>query len=585
NNQPGWYFQNFSDPITLSQGYYSLVLNASLVNYPSSSAKYHWFYNEENPTYPLDISYFNEKTNTWTAEAEASFRHKLVQKVNRTYNPEDINMTAHLNGGEYSVQNGSLPGTGKLDISDVNHNSVSTNLEISISSNQSFELIFDFNYRLSIYSEFFSKSTVRIQEGSDNLWQILPDFERCGCNYSVQINIPQNWENIKIFRDNSDVTAEITVINNVLYFSNETIEPDSAWKIEAISPQESFEINIPEDQIEPEQDFKIQAASPSGDGNFTFQLIDALGTLEQEETTEVSTEETTFSYTLSSNPHEGKWQVYVFWNNATTAGIKKGEFDVTVPFSIAPETLYLIIILIAVFATIAITTYTVVKQRRRIIRERREKIFNKYMDAINLNYVIVTEKTTGLDIYEQKFVGKEIDASLITGFLDAIRRFGIELTHVEDQSQTIKLEFHDSKILMSEYKNFRIILVMSDNPSDLFIDAIDNLSRDIEQKYGKQLENFKGRKDEFQGIQELLEKHLQISLIYPLKIESAEKIKEIDLTSLEKSVIKRAESIMKETNNEYFFVSSLLSKKGFQVRDAQLILNLIKKNVFKPIYL
>ncbi|MGV9173884.1 MAG: hypothetical protein ACOC35_15150, partial [Promethearchaeia archaeon] len=163
-----------------------------------------------------------------------------------------------------------------------------------------------------------------------------------------------------------------------MYFSNETIEPDSAWKIEATSLQESFEINIPEDQIEPEQDFKIQAASPSGDGNFTFQLIDALGTLEQEETTEVSTKETTFSYTLSSNPHEGKWQVYVFWNNATTAGIKKGEFDVTVPFSIAPETLYLIIILIAVFATIAITTYTVVKQRRRIIRERREKIFNKY---------------------------------------------------------------------------------------------------------------------------------------------------------------------------------------------------------------
>ncbi|MGV9173883.1 MAG: hypothetical protein ACOC35_15145 [Promethearchaeia archaeon] len=167
-----------------------MVLNASLIEYPRSTAKYYWFHNEENPTFPLDISYYDG--NNWDSEADAPFRHKLVQKVNRTYNPEDINMTAHLNGEEYSIQNGSSSGTGKLNITDINHNPRSNNLEISISSNQSFELIFDFDYPVSIFNEFYSKSTVRIREGSDNLWQILPDFERCGFNYSVQVNITQN---------------------------------------------------------------------------------------------------------------------------------------------------------------------------------------------------------------------------------------------------------------------------------------------------------------------------------------------------------------------------------------------------------
>mgnify|MGYP006278918073 CR=1 FL=1 len=581
---PGWYIQEFEEPVQLSPGYYSLVLNGSQIN-NDPRPKYYWFNNEENPAFPLDISYFDG--NNWnTGNIDSPFRHKLIQKTNRSYNPEEIEMEAHLNGDTYPILNGSEAGTGILQISDINHAPSSNNFQIPISSNQSVELKFDLEFKISLINSFYSASILRIQEGEDNSWSLTPDIQRCYCNYSVRIRIPHNWQNIEIFRDDIDISSEIIFSNNFIFILNDSIKTEiSDWRIEVSSPQESIEIDIPEPELEAQQDFKVKSAGPSENGNFTFKVIDSLGTIETEEKVVADSSETTFSYSLSANPHEGKWEVYVFWNNATSAGVKKGEFNVIVPFTIVPETLYLIMVLIAIFSSIGLTTYTVVKRIRRIRREEREEIFNKYMDAINLNYIIITEKTTGLDIYEQKFVGKEIDSSLITGFLDAIRRFGIELTTTEDQSQTIKLEFQDSKVLMSEYRNFRIILVMSDNPSNLFIDAIDKLSKDIEENFGKQLDNFKGRKDKFKGIQSLLEKHLQISLIYPLKIKSTKKIEDTDLTSLENSVINRAQTIMKETENDYFFVSSLLSKKGFQVRDAQLILNLIEKNVFKPIYL
>ena len=59
-----------------------------------------------------------------------------------------------------------------------------------------------------------------------------------------------------------------------------------------------------------------------------------------------------------------------------------------------------------------------------------------------------------------------IDASLISVFFEAIRNFGIELTGTYTQSQTVKLEYQNSKIIMTEFKDFRIIFVMTENPSD-----------------------------------------------------------------------------------------------------------------------
>ena len=48
-------------------------------------------------------------------------------------------------------------------------------------------------------------------------------------------------------------------------------------------------------------------------------------------------------------------------------------------------------------------------------------------------------------------------------------------------------------------------------------------------------------------------------------------------------MITRALEIMKEKDTDYFFVSMLLGKKkGFQVKDAETILNLIHRNIFKP---
>ena len=223
------------------------------------------------------------------------------------------------------------------------------------------------------------------------------------------------------------------------------------------------------------------------------------------------------------------------------------------------------------------TGYKLIKRSKRIHQEYRQQIYNKYMDVLNLEYFIVIEKQTGLNIYEQILAGKDIDASLITGFLEAIRSFGIELTDANEQSQTIKLEYHKSKIIMSEFKDFRILLIMKENPSQDFLDSIKSLSYDIDDAYGEELADFKGEISKFQGIKDLLDTHLETSLIYPLEL----KPQNVKVTSDEKALITRAEEVMKMRKTDYFFLSYLLyAKKGFQIKDAETVLNLIEKKKY-----
>jgi hypothetical protein len=205
------------------------------------------------------------------------------------------------------------------------------------------------------------------------------------------------------------------------------------------------------------------------------------------------------------------------------------------------------------------------------------------MDTLNIEYFLVSDKKSGLSIYDQNIAGNDMEATFVSGFLQAIRTFGIELTKSRQESQTIKLEYQDSKILMSEFKDFRLVFIMKDSPSEGFIESVDLLSKEIDDKFGKNLENFDGDIAIFKDIRNILEEHLQIALIYPLKFERNKNVK---LSQNEKSIIDRALTIMKKKIQDHFYVANLLGKKSrFQVKDAEDILKLIKKSIFIPIFI
>ena len=578
---PGWHLQTFEEEISLTTGSYYLVINGSEL-FPTDKSTYNWFYNGSGS--------LNTNLNTALYDGDwkqddigKPFLYKLVQRVNRSFNPEEVNMTAEFNGSSYPILDGSSEGTGNLTINEIIAPNA-TEFNIGIGNNRSIGLIFNLSYHIKLINNFISDGQLELKDSSANNWVLTPNFNKIHYNYTVKFNYPTSWYNFSVKRNGVDVTPNITIniLDEYLMIPNDVLIDGASWEINANSPNVVLSLNTPKLKFEPDQDLEFSVSYPINPGNLTYVLINSLGFEEYRETIEIAvttSSEIVLSYTLSSNPNEGIYWAYIYWFDGVNAGIKAQDFQVNVPFVLDP--LYIVIIVVGsvLLAGASFTSYKLVKRSKTKHQEFRQKIYNKYMDVLNLDYFIIIEKRTGLNIYEQILAGKDMDASLITGFLEAIRSFGIELTGANEQSQTIKLEYQQSKIIMSEFKNFRILLIMKDSPSQDFLESIKSLSYGIDEKFGEDIAHFTGNIDKFTGIKALLDQNLETSLIYPLEL----KTQNVKISSDEKALITRAEEVMKMRKTDYFFLSYLLyARKGFQIKDAETVLNLISKKIFQP---
>ncbi|UCC18352.1 MAG: hypothetical protein JSV62_09565 [Promethearchaeota archaeon] len=577
---PNWYKQTFFSPISLSIGYYFLVLNGTDIG-DDVVPKYRWYNNDINPIYPdlyiwvWDGSWLGGSTNQ-------CFRYKIHQRFDRVLNPQDINMTAEINGTSYNITNGIESGSGTLSIKNLDFSLSENEINIFVKNNLSIKLLFHFNYRVSLKQFFTSHSTALIRKSLDNKWTINPDFTREYSNYSIKFYYPKNWYNITILKNGDEITSTV-IINtddNFIFFPNHIITDGANWKIFAFSPKIDFTLNIQKTEFKPSQDIKFSVITPYIQGNLTYILIDPLGFEEFRETKQIISQETLFTYNLPANPYEGIYKAYVFWYNGTDAGTETQEFSIILPITIPLEIILNSIFLMIIILGGSISSYVLVKRKRKNKIERQKKKFNIYRDVLSLQHFILSERNSGLTIYEQFFTGKPLNSSLISGFLQAVRVFGIELTETDEQTRSIKLEYQNSKILMSDYKSCRLILIMEKSPTQDFLESVNALSYDIEEQFGYLLENFDGDITQFNEIRDLLDFHLHTSLISPLRVRTQPGRN----TSKEQMIINQALYLMKKKNTGHFLLSSLYKKKKeIQLEDIETILNLIQKKVFQPI--
>ncbi|MFX0069484.1 MAG: hypothetical protein ACFFAO_00120 [Candidatus Hermodarchaeota archaeon] len=594
-----WHYQNFTTAQPLSKGNYSLVLRQSTIQLPTT--RYVWYYSYNEPNYPdLHISF--EQGGIWSPGYSGTPQlYKLDQKLNYTFNPNEINMRAKINGDNYPVLNGIGPNKGNFSFTSKDYSSNTDTLSISIENNKSSSLLFNASYWFNIKNTFSAGGTVLTRQSFNNTWTVKPKITRYSSNYSVSFDYPQNWDNVNISKDGQKLTdpANYTDDGDVLYIYNNTISNNAIWEITATTEKIPFEATPQLSSYSPGQLLRVSVNVPSSESvaNLTLIILDPDGYFEYNNTIKVpsGTDTEILTYDIPSNAIGGSWIALTFWNNYTDAGVESASFQIgtsdggsnsggggngtTIVTGLDPQLVIITVIIIAVGVLAGLTTYQLGKRHKSLKAAHRQKIYNKYMDILNLNYIMVSARDSGLNIYEQMISGKELDPTLISGFLQAIRSFGIDLTGSEEQAQSVRLEYQHLKILMSEFKDFRIINIFADTPSKDFLDSLEPLSHEINKYYGKSIKNFKGDVSIFKGIKELLERHLNISLVYPLNIYTSEYIK---LDSDEKSLVNKVLTLMKKKNLDHFYVTYMLGQKEFDVKNAELILKLIQRKVFRP---
>ncbi|MFX1324533.1 MAG: hypothetical protein ACFE8N_06230, partial [Promethearchaeota archaeon] len=535
-----------------------------------------------------------------TGVPNTTFLYKLVQKTERSYNPQDINMIAELNGSDYQILNGSIAYSGYLQIQNFSYQLGDSTLVLYIKNNNSVKLIFNCSYNIKMTNVFLSSSTGYIEENSENKWTVQPELTRNSNNYRVEFKYPRSWYNLTILRkiginwENITSIIDIDTDKNIITFANNTIAEGAEWEIEANSPNLIPVINLGITQWRLGQilQFTVGPTIINGNminnGNLTFKLKsienDYLPPPNFNETIQaVIPEGNEFSFNIPSNIIGGDYLIEIYWYNGTDGGINTKIFNIYVPPPpfITPEEFILIISSIVAGTVASLISYRTYNNYRKKKVEKAQKLYSQCLDSLNLYYLMVTDKKSGLNVYTQNFSEREIDAAMISGFLQAIHTFGIELMRVEDRSQTIRLEYRDSIILMSEFVNLRLIIMMSESPSRFFLYSVEELAYDIYKNYGDMIDNFNGDIKPFKGIESLLKRHLNISFIYPLKLAKIEKLAKIRITQHERELVDKAVHYMKSKSKDYFYISSLLPEKECSPKDVESILSLFDKGVFE----
>ncbi|MEJ2248631.1 MAG: hypothetical protein P8Y97_03105 [Candidatus Lokiarchaeota archaeon] len=580
----GWYIQYFSPAIYLTKGDYFLVLDGSEIGL-SPKPEYHWNFNNMSPNHP-ELYIAKYESGSWESEGQGGpFLYKLIQAENISYYPEDINMTAYIDGTPYKVNNGNDKGKGYLKKESIEYSPGGNKFHIQIANSRTNYLKFNLSYQIKIKNLISSPTSLSINSNSRNEWTISPDINNISSDHSIKFNYPKSWYDLTVFRNNIDVSANVTIdiSDKVIIIPDNMIIENAKWKIKALSPLFQINLHIPQTDFYLGKELQFSLDDPVLSGTYSIILYNPLHIEQSRLEKEIPTENTKVSFNLPSNAEPGEYQVVIYWTNYTDAGVAFQSFNIktsSLPQGLDLTPFYIIGAIVLIGSALSVSSYVTVK---KVISKRREKltaVLKRCQDILNLKYIIIVDIKSGIDLYSQSFIEKKLDPSLIAGFLQAIKNFGGEVLDDTKNSRIIKLEYQDSIIIMAEFVNSQLIVIMKSAPSESFLYSIYDLGLEIYEKFGKDIDKFVGILAPFKHIDELIEKHLNVSLAYPLKINFMKKAK---LNNKELDILKRARKFMEDHNFEYFYSIFLLPENACDPEDYEIILQLINKGIFLPI--
>ncbi len=377
SSDDGWYTQTFTNPSTLNQGYYSLIIDGSdLDKVPQAS--YSWYNNIVNASNP-DLMIWTNDGSSWSTGIEnQTFLHKFNQKTTKVINPEDLDMQLELNGDIYPIYNGTAPGTGYILISNINFSPSDDTLNMPIRVNKKVDVIFNCSYQIELKNQYMTSGSVLIEYDKENIWDFSFTIDKILSNNSIVFYYPSNWQNIAVFQDDNNITSLISFNygNNSISISESVLIDDATINIIANTIHYAFDLDIRSTEFTLEQELKFSVANPA-DGNYTMVLYDSLGySLEDSiQTISLPTDNNLFSYIIPASAKEGEYNAYVYFFDGFNAGIEVASFNVRIPIIV---TLSIILVGSAVGISAITSGYVIIKKRKK------KKVARKKQFMINL---------------------------------------------------------------------------------------------------------------------------------------------------------------------------------------------------------
>ncbi|MFX1309279.1 MAG: hypothetical protein ACFE8C_06225 [Promethearchaeota archaeon] len=206
-------------------------------------------------------------------------------------------------------------------------------------------------------------------------------------------------------------------------------------------------------------------------------------------------------------------------------------------------------------------------------------------DLVKISYIMIIHKYIGVSIYNKQISLEGIDSDLISGFLQAISQFRSEIKKdsAAAKGKEFEMDYGDFKIVIADGDYVRVALILDGTPSEKLKENQWLFTEHFEKRFGALLTDFTGDITPFRETDDLVEKHFNVTLVYPLQLGKHYGV--IKLKGLEKTLTEVAEQIQKE--RKFFFISSLINyvlagRKASRDEIISAIIDLKRKGLIIP---
>lgn len=397
------------------------------------------------------------------------------------------------------------------------------------------------------------------------------DFE----TYWINFTVPESWENITAY----NATEEYT--DNIQFGREFQISPagnSTNWFITAEVSRLLTDIDIisKPDKITPGDyfDLRFYVSYINGSNTVPIQgvevMVETFINGEFEAVKQESTDEEGFVSFRIFIPN-GADSIYLTIDLPGTMNYTSTSFQITditvvsppetTPSGINLSNLLPIFIIIGVVVGggvgVAGVYKGVIVPKKQGQQNELEEIKTIFDDAINMEYIVVIYKESGVSLYFKSMGTEKFDPDLISGFISAVSSFG---KTIELDDSLSEMKYGDKAVVLSDGEYIRAAVVLNKKASELIKKNLRQFVVEFEEWYAKVLPEWRNELRKFKDAGDLVDKFFNTSIILPhiVKYTSTD-IKNLEY-NVSKNILYEAETLLEEPGRDFFFIGKLLKK-------------------------
>jgi len=229
------------------------------------------------------------------------------------------------------------------------------------------------------------------------------------------------------------------------------------------------------------------------------------------------------------------------------------------------------------------------------IKLERETIWQKFLDVLNIKHILIMDKESGLTLLNYAVSGVDVDAELLSGFIQANITFS-ESGEVSKQNLVSSFEYHfyefqykSFNILLKDGNYIRVCIILDHKASNKLRNHTFRFIEEFENKFEDELVTFQnsGSIDINNMINDIVE-FFNISLTFPMTL--AHSIPPYELEKVRRSILQKAiYNLAKEmlAAKPFFFIYNMLTriKKIVNIEDEVVLYEihlLLERRVITP---